>query len=959
MRTLLAFLCSTSLASAAPPVSAVAYHPNGSSFAAGTLGTVYLFDAEGTLIAELPGHTSRITGLAISKLNVLAVASGDAGKSGIVTLYDLRDPKAPKRLAEITAHKDIVYALQFSPEGKTLATASYDRTAKLWDAAKPEQPIHLLTDHSDTIYALAFHPDGKLLATGAADRAVKIWDTSTGKRLYTLGESTDWVYALAWNPNGKQLAASGVDKSIRVWNVDAEGGKIAFGVFAHTAAVSKLAFDRTGDTLYSVGQDKVVKSWNAATMVERATFPAQPDTVLAMTLKPDGKQLALGRFDGVLELIDPATQKVQATPLPMKPKPAMAKPQFKDRFTLLSEPANTDSARTAAKVALPVSIGGSLDRAGDTDYFRFDLKAGEQLGVQIQTAANDAKIFDPVLLLTDGEGNVLVESSNGLLGFTAPKAGTYAIGLQDREFRGGKAFDYRLHLGPIPIVTGVFPLGVTRGQETLVHVDGVHLGEPGGLTVKVPVSPTAEVGNKIAVPLPKMNGEAPLGSANVVVGEYPTLIATSLRNEVRVPGTADGILSKSNDVQTVKFAAVKGEKLAIEVHAARYGSPLDSTIEIQDLSGKPIPQATLRGVAQTFLTLRDTDSANPGIRLEAWNELDWNDYLYGGSELMRIKALPKNLDDDCQFVQVAGKRIGYLGTTPTHHPNGSAMVKVELHPPGASFPPNGLPTYTLYYRNDDGGPGFGKDSIIFFDPPATGTYQVAIRDTRGQGGSNFAYRLTVRPLKPDFTVDVSPKDPKVSVNSGLPITITATRIDNFEGPIRVRFENVPPGFTVPDTFIEAEQTSAVVSLLAHADASKASGPIFVQGTAKVRDTTIAHEAKLGLPLVVAAGDILNVQPLGSEITLKPGTQTKIKVRIERTKGFNERVPLEVRGLPHGVRVLNLGLNNILVLPNQTEREIVIYAEKFVKPLEIPIVISARSERAKTEHAAPSVMLKVK
>jgi len=56
------------------------------------------------------------------------------------------------------------------------------------------------------------------------------------------------------------------------------------------------------------------------------------------------------------------------------------------------------------------------------------------------------------------------------------------------------------------------------------------------------------------------------------------------------------------------------------------------------------------------------------------------------------------------------------------------MYKVGIHPPGSTFPPNGFPVFTLYYRNDDGGPGYGRDSRIFFDPPADGEYRVRIRD---------------------------------------------------------------------------------------------------------------------------------------------------------------------------------------------------------------------------------------
>src|SRR5262249_51361282 len=153
------------------------------------------------------------------------------------------------------------------------------------------------------------------------------------------------------------------------------------------------------------------------------------------------------------------------------------------------------------------------------------------------------------------------------------------------------------------------------------------------------------------------------------------------------------------------------ERLVVEALARRAGSPVDPVIEILDASGKPVPQAVLRATAKTYAAFRDVDSNVTGIRLEAWNELGIDDFLMVDGELVRILALPKGPDDDCQFSQVAGRRRGFLGTTPLQHAQGSPLYKVEFHPPGSTFPPNGLPTFTLNYRNDDGGPGYGKDSF--------------------------------------------------------------------------------------------------------------------------------------------------------------------------------------------------------------------------------------------------------
>src|SRR5439155_634805 len=200
------------------------------------------------------------------------------------------------------------------------ATASYDRTVKLWEIAGGTE-LHTLQDHSDAVYAVAFSPDGRLLASAAADRTVKVWEAATGKRLYSLGEATDWLYAVAWHPDGRRLAAAGVDRNIRVWEVSATEGRLVRTAFAHEGPIIKLAFSGDGHTLYSLSEDRTLKAWDAAILTERLVYPKQPETPLSFALRPDGKQIALGRYDGALVLLEAETGTVQSQPLPVKPKP--------------------------------------------------------------------------------------------------------------------------------------------------------------------------------------------------------------------------------------------------------------------------------------------------------------------------------------------------------------------------------------------------------------------------------------------------------------------------------------------------------------------------------------------------------------------------------------------------------------------------------------------------------------
>jgi WD40 repeat protein len=1025
------------------PVASLAYRPDGKLVAAGGHKEVMLIDpASGDVVGTIANLSGKVTALAFSHDgHGLALAGSNPGTGGEVRLYSLSsglDALKPDPI--LAAHNDMLLDLAFSPDGRLLATAGYDRLIKVWDVPTRKE-LRTLKDHSDAVYGLAFSPDGRLLASAAADRAVKVWDVATGARLYTLGDSTDWVYAVAWSPNGRDLAAGGVDKSIRVWEASKASGRLVRSVFAHEGPVLRLAYAADGKTLYSLGEDRVIKAWDTAQMVERKVYAKQPEAALALAVRPDHKQLALGRYDGSVLLFDEATGSVQSQPLPVKPKPPQLSKlspsegqrgqmvrltlegKYLDSVTELTSnyaglvtkfvsekgsprlvavditfPANTPAAayklglkgplgetatlpfivdpfrpvtkvessdfrRTGQKVTLPVTVVGAISQAGGVDLYRFEAQAGQEIAVQALTSAVASKL-EPVLQLLDLSGRTLAESSNGVLGYSCEAAGTYALRIHDRDYRGGKDMHYRLHIGDLPVISAVFPLGIQRGTEAEIHVEGVHLGGIKSVRLKAP--PTAAPGSRLPIPITTSKG-TPLGEASVVVGEFPE-VASPLSSAapsaqvraVTVPGTANGRIGHPGAVQTWRFAAKKGQRLIVEVNARRLGSPLDSSIEILDAKGQPVPRATLRCVAKTYVTFRDHDSVGGGIRIETWNDFAINDYVWVGSELLRIRALPKNPDDDCQFFSAAGQRIGYLDTTPTHLSMGVPMYKVTIHPPGTTFPPNGFPVIHLDYRNDDGGPGYAKDSRLFFDPPADGDdYQVRIGDARGQGGRDHAYRLTVRPPQPSFTVSFNPTVPAVWKGGAVPITVSANRADGFEGPIDIRLKNVPSGFSAPPTSIPAGENSTAFALWADPTATVTPKipPLKLIARASINGRDVIREVTGGVPKILEPGDLVTTTEQ-AEVTVQPGRQVQVTAKIERRNGFAGRVPLDVRGLPHGVRVLDIGLNGILITEKETRRTFVIYAEPWVQPTTHPIVVLARSERKGTEHAAQSVLLKV-
>jgi hypothetical protein len=523
------------------------------------------------------------------------------------------------------------------------------------------------------------------------------------------------------------------------------------------------------------------------------------------------------------------------------------------------------------------------------------------------------------------------------------------------------------------VIETAFPRGAEIGATTAVEVGGRNLqGGP------IEVGPGRDVAPGTLVPL-------------VAIGTDPTSFRTDGPKVVAAEGAqgheaepndapragdsgqgapfgVSGRIDGPGDEDVYRFRAEAGDPLVLEVFAGRLGSPLDATLEITDAEGRPIPRVVLRPVAETAVAFRDHNSSQDAIRLTKWDELRMGDYVLVGRDLMRLFALPRNPDDDARFWSSGGRRLAYLGTTPEQHPMAQPIYRVEVHPPGAEFPPGGVAPVPIAYRNDDGGPGMQGDPYLAFDPPADGLYFARVADARGEGSAGHVYHLVVRRPRPDFELSMGVEDPNVPRGATALVTARVRRLDGFEGPIDLSVEGLPPGVSATPSRIEAGHFAAEIALTAAGDAPALSGPSWrvIATAAAESEAAPTPDLRHGLdPGGAAAGRItvtpepdLLVSADHDRVEIAPGREARLTFRVERSGAFEGRVPIEVKNLPYGVRVLDIGLNGVLITEEQVERQVVLYAEPWVGPAERPFYGVGKVEATGAEVSSPPIGLVV-
>jgi len=190
----------------------------------------------------------------------LASASDDK----TVTLWDVATGKLratlPGDLQSGKGHTSTILSIAFAPDGKTLASGSWDNTARLWDTATLRSGA--IFGHENPVFAVAFSPVGTKLATGTYGGDVKLWDPSTQKKLADLIGHQSHISFITFSPDGQRLASGDQAGTVKIWDVPSRQELLTLRT--EGVSLSAMAFAPDGKTLVTGGDDGSVRWWRGA-----------------------------------------------------------------------------------------------------------------------------------------------------------------------------------------------------------------------------------------------------------------------------------------------------------------------------------------------------------------------------------------------------------------------------------------------------------------------------------------------------------------------------------------------------------------------------------------------------------------------------------------------------------------------------------------------------------------------
>jgi len=222
----------------------------------------------------------------------LAVGHGVAGKSGMVSIFEI---ESGKKLTTTGKLYDTPMSVSVSTDMKSVLTGGASRMVKTWSVAEGVAE-HNIKKHTDWLLESKYSPDGVLMATADRNGGVYVWEAQSGEEFYNLRGHQKGISSMAWSADSNYLATSSEDGSVRVWGM--HEGNLAKNWQAHGGGVLTMDWGRNG-LVVTAGRDKRVKLWNANFSLKKdlGALPVLPSSA---AVSHDGKLVfvsdALGKI---------------------------------------------------------------------------------------------------------------------------------------------------------------------------------------------------------------------------------------------------------------------------------------------------------------------------------------------------------------------------------------------------------------------------------------------------------------------------------------------------------------------------------------------------------------------------------------------------------------------------------------------------------------------------------------